>query len=235
MGGSLLFLAPLFLTGLAKTAPTVAGFRPLLFECLSLLGFLLLCAAAWVAVILLIRKGPEGLPAGLAVAGLILYLAFPLGSGLILLMTVPRGMLWLIVALMAPWFSDMFAYFTGSAIGSNPIVPQISPKKTVEGSLGGIAGSMLSLALFFYFFLRVQPDMPSSIPYNLLFSLASGLLLSVASQLGDWLASGVKRWSGIKDFGTIFPGHGGILDRFDSVLFTLPMTLFLAVIYLLLG
>ncbi len=233
--GSVLFLAVLIVTGLAPLELTAANYQPVLVKAMALLGFVLLSATTWVAVYLLIRGGPPAIPSGLAAASLIHYLGFPLGCAVMILMIMPWGMLWLIIALMAPWFSDMFAYFTGSAIGRNPICPQISPKKTVEGTVGGIVGSMLSLALFFFFIMRQRSGLPGSVSYNLLFALGSGLLLSVASQLGDWLASGVKRWCGIKDFSNIFPGHGGILDRFDSVLFTLPATLFLAVAYLYLA
>jgi phosphatidate cytidylyltransferase len=232
---SLLFLLPLLVTGLEPTTPAVDSFMPLLAKSLTILGFTILALCPLLPVIELIRNGPEALPVGIAGSSLMVYLAFPLGCGLILLMTIPQGWLWLIIALMAPWFSDMFAYFTGSAIGRNPIVPKVSPKKTVEGCIGGVAGSMLSLALFFYFVLRHRSGMPSGAGYNLLFALGSGLILSVASQLGDWLASGIKRWCGIKDFGSILPGHGGVLDRFDSVLFTLPVTLFLAIFYPLLA
>jgi phosphatidate cytidylyltransferase len=127
--------------------------------------------------------------------------------------------------------SDVFAYFTGSLLGRHLIVPSLSPKKTVEGSLGGIAGSILSQMLIFHLFRDLLGRSACRSSDYLAFAILSGLLLSIASQLGDWLASGFKRYCGIKDFGDVLPGHGGLMDRFDSAFFTLPVTLILAVLY----
>lgn len=111
------------------------------------------------------------------------------------------------------WSSDSLAYLTGLAIGKHKLAPAISPKKTVEGSVGGLAGGMLGCFIFGLFF------MPEHIfPLTLM-----GLTGSLVSQLGDLTASLIKRKVGIKDFGKIFPGHGGILDRFDSILFAGPL------------
>ena len=110
------------------------------------------------------------------------------------------------------WGTDTMAYLTGSWIGKRPLT-KISPKKTVEGSIGGILGSIL-LCLFFR--QRLFPEF--SIGFLVLFAICG----SVLAQIGDIFASSIKRRSEIKDFGKILRGHGGIMDRFDSVLFTIP-------------
>ena len=120
-------------------------------------------------------------------------------------------LVWLIF--LTAFGTDIMAYFTGYAIGKHKLCPKISPKKTIEGSIGGILGSVLLCGLFGYFV----------IPRLLLHCIIIGILGGVVSQFGDLTASIFKRKMGIKDYGNLIPGHGGILDRFDSVLFTAPM------------
>lgn len=120
-------------------------------------------------------------------------------------------MVWLIF--ITAFGTDSMAYFTGYAVGKHKLAPLISPKKTIEGSVGGILGSVLLCGLFGYF----------AVPGLLLHCMIIGVLGGVISQLGDLTASIFKRKMGIKDYGNLIPGHGGILDRFDSVLFTAPM------------
>ncbi len=120
-------------------------------------------------------------------------------------------LVWLI--LLTAFGTDIMAYFTGFAIGKHKLAPKISPKKTIEGSIGGILGSVLLCGLFGYFV----------IPRLLIHCIIIGVLGGVVSQFGDLTASIFKRKMGIKDYGNLIPGHGGILDRFDSVLFTAPM------------
>jgi phosphatidate cytidylyltransferase len=120
-------------------------------------------------------------------------------------------LVWLVF--LTAFGTDSMAYFTGYAIGKHKLAPKISPKKTVEGSIGGILGSVLLCGLFGYFM----------IPRLLLHCIIIGVIGGVISQLGDLTASIFKRKMGIKDYGNLIPGHGGILDRFDSVLFTAPM------------
>ena len=125
--------------------------------------------------------------------------------------TGPTGILvWLVV--FAAFGSDVMAYFTGMAIGRHKLCPEISPKKTIEGAIGGILGSVLVCGLFGHFFA----------PQYFVHCLVIGVLGAVISQCGDLTASAFKRRMGIKDYGNLIPGHGGILDRFDSVLFTAP-------------
>ncbi len=111
--------------------------------------------------------------------------------------------------------TDTFAYFTGITIGKTKIVPKISPKKTLEGCIGGVVGCIVAMVLFGFFFSDV-------IGVPVVHFAVLGLLCGIISQLGDWSASVIKRAVGIKDYGNIMPGHGGVLDRLDSILFTAP-------------
>lgn len=107
--------------------------------------------------------------------------------------------------------TDTFAYFTGYLFGRHKLIPKVSPKKTVEGSIGGILGSSISCILFGYFF---GIDMTTM--------AVIGAVGSIVAQCGDLFASSIKRYVGIKDYGKLIPGHGGILDRFDSVILVAP-------------
>ena len=132
----------------------------------------------------------------------------------------------ILLILCSAWGGDTAAYFAGRAFGKHKLAPIVSPHKTVEGAIGGIFGSVLAgvvLTLVYSFLsashnvitIQVQPR-----HYAIL--VVMGAIASVLGILGDLFASSVKRQVGIKDYGTIFPGHGGILDRFDSVMFIAP-------------
>ena len=129
-------------------------------------------------------------------------------------------MVWLI--LLSAFCTDIFAYFTGFAIGKHKLCPNLSPKKTIEGAVGGTIGSAVCCALFGYF---VMPEI-------WVHCLAIGLIGAVLSQCGDLTASLYKRKMGIKDYGNLIPGHGGIMDRFDSVLFTAPVVYYYIILVL---
>jgi phosphatidate cytidylyltransferase len=120
-------------------------------------------------------------------------------------------LVWLIV--LSAFGSDVCAYFTGMAIGRHKLSPKISPKKTIEGAIGGIFGSILVCGTFGFYFANQY----------FIHCLAIGAIGAILSQCGDLTASIFKRKMGIKDYGNLIPGHGGILDRFDSVLFTAPV------------
>ena len=130
-------------------------------------------------------------------------------------------LVWLIY--ISSWISDTFAYLVGISIGKHKYLPKLSPKKSLEGSIGGIAGAALISGLYGYFVLRnIIPEV------NITLLLAiMGAIGSVISQIGDLAASAIKRDYGIKDYGNLIPGHGGIMDRFDSVIFTAPIIFFL--------
>ena len=118
-----------------------------------------------------------------------------------------------LLVFLGGWISDTFAYFTGRAFGKHKLCPEISPKKTVEGSIGGIVANMIAFAGY-AFILRQYFEVGA----NVVFFAILGALFSVVGQFGDLFASAIKRQFGIKDYGKLFPGHGGVLDRFDSTL-----------------
>ena len=111
------------------------------------------------------------------------------------------------------WITDTFAYFTGFLIGKHKLIEDVSPKKTVEGSIGGILFCTAAYILF-----GVIVDKFFGQNANLVFLAVSGVIISIISQIGDLIMSVVKRHYNIKDYGKIFPGHGGMLDRLDSIL-----------------
>ena len=127
------------------------------------------------------------------------------------------AMIW--VMFIGTWASDTFAYFVGSAIGSHKLCPTISPNKTVEGFLGSVVGTTAAVAGLGVFF---------SLPVAEMAGL--GFCISLLATLGDLVESVAKRYTGIKDSGNIIPGHGGVWDRFDSVLFTAPLVYYFVLI-----
>lgn len=137
-----------------------------------------------------------------------------LAGFLLAIRLLPDGFLLTLFLFFVIWAADVFAYLTGRKMGKKPLAPKISPKKTVEGFLAGLAGSaVIGSALMFYF----------PLPYlgwqgGALLGIFSGLI----GALGDLSQSALKRSVGAKDSGNLLPGHGGILDRFDSLFFTAP-------------
>lgn len=151
----------------------------------------------------------------------VVYIALPL-SYLILLSNVKGGRWWIIFFLTVIWFNDSFAFLTGKLIGRHRLSPVISPGKSVEGLFGGIAFGMIAAALFNYFF-----QLDHGYAKVLLFSV----VIAVVGVLGDLTESFIKRGAGVKDSGTIVPGHGGILDRIDSIIFAAPVLYYLLVFF----
>jgi len=125
----------------------------------------------------------------------------------------PKGA-WVLLTMVLAWGSDTSAYFVGRKFGKTKLAPRISPKKTLEGSAGGLAASVVG-AVIMSFFLPALPPIDA---------IALGILAGAAGQAGDLLVSVLKRSSGVKDSGGILPGHGGILDRADALAFTAPAT-----------
>ncbi len=122
-----------------------------------------------------------------------------------------------LIAFIGAWVTDSFAYFCGLLFGrdgKHKLIPEVSPKKTVEGSIGGTVFCVLAMVLFGFIVEKV--DRPFHANYLVL--ALSGVVISIVAQIGDLAMSVIKRHYGIKDYGFIFPGHGGMLDRFDSVL-----------------
>ena len=124
-----------------------------------------------------------------------------------------------LLTFVGAWFTDIFAYFTGRFLGKHKLIPDISPKKTVEGSIGGIVFCMIAYVVYGVVLQNMFGLKPNYIALALV-----AILISFVSQVGDLTLSAIKRKFGIKDFGKIMPGHGGLLDRFDSVI---PVSLLL--------
>lgn len=133
-----------------------------------------------------------------------------------------HGIFYLIFIFGAAWFADGGAYFIGTFFGKHKLCPKISPKKTVEGAIGGLVINVIVLMLISFVYMKYQATQNIHFEVNY---LAVGILAAICSALsilGDLSASLLKRQCEIKDYGSIMPGHGGILDRFDSVLFVAP-------------
>ncbi len=126
-----------------------------------------------------------------------------------------NGLFLLIMALCGAWIADTGAYFTGVAIGKHKLCPEISPKKTIEGFIGGILTTAIVYAVAFSLYFGFTPARAA-------IAFVTGAFCAVVGAIGDLSASMVKRQIGFKDYGKIMPGHGGLMDRFDSVLFVLP-------------
>ena len=130
---------------------------------------------------------------------------------------------WLVV--ITAFGTDICAYFAGVTMGKHKLCPVISPKKTWEGAIGGILGSMILCGLFGLFFMKD----------SIALCLIVGFLGSIISMFGDLTASIFKRKMGIKDYGNLIPGHGGIMDRFDSILFTAPLVYYAVSLIIVFG
>ncbi|MBT9134211.1 MAG: Phosphatidate cytidylyltransferase [Firmicutes bacterium] len=136
-----------------------------------------------------------------------LYPSLLLGN--LLLLRAEAGVMWALAAVIGVWAYDSFAYFIGVQFGRLRPWRDISPKKSVEGALGGLLGSVLVFAVV-HGYLRI----------GLIGAIVLGILVGVVGQLGDLAESALKRYVGVKDSGTLLPGHGGVLDRFDSLMFS---------------
>lgn len=135
-----------------------------------------------------------------------------------------KFLVWLIF--IGAWGSDTCAYCVGVLFGKRKILPKLSPKKTLEGSIGGIVGA----ALLGFIFATVLKDKITGINKPQIAFAIIGGSSSLISQLGDFAASAIKRSHDIKDYGKLIPGHGGVLDRFDSIIFTAPIVYILALV-----
>lgn len=153
--------------------------------------------------------------------GLVAFYYLPLMLSHVLLVRsmdeVGGVMVWLIFIIS--FGSDTFAYFVGRTFGKHKLAKELSPKKTIEGAIGGIAGAALLSVLYAVYVGSSSMELTSA--HYILFGVM-GAIGSIFSQFGDISASAMKRVSGVKDFGKIMPGHGGILDRIDAVLFVAP-------------
>lgn len=155
--------------------------------------------------------------------GFVAIAIFYLGIGFYFLIeTRNLGLELVFYALILIWVTDSGAYFVGRAMGKNKLWPEISPNKTIEGAVGGVLFAILFSWIYHYF---------TGVLDNYLIVTIMTIFLSVFGQIGDLVESALKRHYQVKDSGTILPGHGGILDRFDSLLFVLPLLHFLNIIF----
>ena len=176
----------------------------------------------------------SGYPAAAASTFAFAYIAIPMAL-LVAIRQQPAGAIWTIYTLLAVWAGDIFAYFVGKSLGRHRMSPEISPKKTWEGAVASILASVIVGMLWFQHaagisavLLRVGLierrdgmfglQQPHLWPIILL-----SVVVNIAAQLGDLVESLIKRGAGVKDSGTILPGHGGMLDRIDAMLFAVPV------------
>jgi phosphatidate cytidylyltransferase len=189
-------------------------FLPAQFDYMSgvpLVPILFTSAVALSLILLVFLPNKEGVFVNWAwtIAG-ILYVGWLLSY--LVALRLEAGRDWLYLALFATFGSDTAAYFIGRAIGRHKLAPNISPGKTWEGAIAGLFGAVIISLLF-------TLNTPLQLPLNYGQAILLGLLISVFGQLGDLVESLLKRNSGVKDSGSLMPGHGGLLDRMDSVVF----------------
>lgn len=174
------------------------------------LSVLFLCFAAAITLFIFKKVGIEDIAMNLMG---ILYIPTTLTTAIFLRSGLEDGMFLLFLLLIIEWFTDTGAYLIGSSFGKHKLLPSVSPKKSVEGFVGGIVVAVIGALL-----LNIFTDL---LPIGLM--VITAIVVSVGGQLGDLCESAFKRWAGVKDSGTLIPGHGGILDRFDSMLFASPL------------
>lgn len=143
-------------------------------------------------------------------------------TSLSLLMYVEQGIYYFGILLISSWGCDTGAYFIGSKFGKHKLIPDVSPKKSVEGAVGGLVASVILNLLY-----GLLADFVFGVGVNYISLAILGLVLPVVAMIGDLIASLIKREYGIKDYSNILPGHGGIMDRFDSVF---PIATFLLIV-----
>lgn len=175
---------------------------------LALLAFMLGIAAM---VVLGHRALKDVLPSLGTSSAALLLIALPF-SYMVRLHGLDDGRIWLLFTLALVWLGDTLAYFIGRRVGRLPLAPQISPKKTWEGAAANVVGALLAAAMF---------SMWLDVGVMHLFTIA--VVASAAGQLGDLLESAFKRGAGVKDSGALLPGHGGMLDRVDALIFAAPV------------
>lgn len=179
---------------------------------------------ACMTFIVLNHKKYNILDAAITVFGIV-YVPF-LMSFMILIRSMNYGNIFIWLIFIGAWGTDTMAYTFGRLFGKRKIIPEISPKKTLAGAIGGILGCV---ALMLVFGALCSNYFNLSLSYVVLAIL--GFCCGIISQIGDWCASAIKRYVNIKDYGNIMPGHGGILDRFDSILFVAPVVYYVLILF----
>jgi len=205
-----LLFSGVFITGAFSANAASISSVPAYFNNMMLMTTWLFLAAA-AGMIYGWKINERGPYDAIATVAAMVYIPFFTYHMVLIDMTEYSLFIWIVV--IAAFGSDIFAYFTGFFLGKHKMAPNLSPKKTIEGAIGGLAGSSLLSWLFGFIFMREMA----------LVCLVLGLVGGAAGMAGDLTASMFKRKMGIKDYGTLIPGHGGIMDRFDSVIFVAPV------------
>jgi phosphatidate cytidylyltransferase len=193
--------------------------------------FLILCIMAvlgyvfYLFALAVLRRGSFSFARVCESALMVGYISFGFLSLTLLRHHIAGGAYLYLLVFIGAWVTDTFAYFTGRLLGKHKLIPEISPKKTVEGAIGGTLFCMGAFPLYGLIVGKLFAVTP-----NYLVLVLFGLVAAVVSQLGDLIASLIKREHGIKDYGCVFPGHGGVLDRFDSILALSPVLFLLSII-----
>lgn len=207
-----LFTAPMYVLGAAF--PFLIRYLP----DRDLLAPVAICAAVvwtlYAFTVLIFSHGKYPLEAVFVASFSLFYIFIGFNAILFIHDCEPGGKYLYYICFLGAWITDIFAYFCGRAFGKHKLIPDVSPKKTVEGSIGGTVFCILVMVIFGFVVEKLVPEISA----NLLIFAVAGILIAVVSQIGDLSMSVIKRKYGVKDYGFIFPGHGGVLDRFDSVI-----------------
>ncbi len=155
----------------------------------------------------------------LVLAGIYVIFGF---CSIILLRDLEYGQYIYLLVFLVPWLSDSGSYFVGINFGWRKLIPDVSPKKTVEGAVGGVLFGVLSAVIY-----GIIIEYVFSVRVNYIALIICGFTMCLLSQIGDLIASLIKRHYNKKDYGTVFPGHGGVMDRFDSIIAAAPFLYFL--------
>ena len=181
----------------------------------GLIGLLLFCGLLYMELLLSKAKLPYSQITACFAAGIVVPFML---CAVVRIHAADQGRGFILIPFILAFLSDSGAYFAGCFFGKHKLAPVISPKKTVEGVVGGVLAAMLSMVIY-----CVILQLGFGFTVNYLYALIYGLLGSLAAVFGDLAFSAIKRQTGIKDYGNLFPGHGGILDRFDSMTVVAPL------------
>ena len=227
---------------LAGLLPLVAVQHPTYQEFAGIAFGLVLFGSIVFLILVMWSQWPQGTPiesAAVAIMGVLytggtlsfwnLLRAFP--EEMLNLSDPLSGTLLLIFPIWTTWIGDCLAYLVGSRWGRKKLIVEVSPNKTIVGSLGGLAGSIIGGIGYNHYLLREMTEIHFPLEMILVFSC----LVALIGQLGDLSESVMKRQAGIKDSSGLIPGHGGVLDRLDGLFFTIPMTYFIFLLYIQYG